>query len=98
MYWALILIGFGLQLLGQFSTTMIAAGGVVQLTRQHLGTLLVVLGSVLLALAVKVRSTRPPDQYPVHILGEIIPTEATIRPWLQWASLLLVALGSLLQW
>src|SRR5712691_8219467 len=42
MYWALILIGFGLQLLGQFST-MIAAGGVVPLTRQHLGILLVVL-------------------------------------------------------
>src|SRR3989442_6796878 len=80
MYWALILIGFGLQLLGQFSTTMIAAGGGVPLTPQHLRTLLVVLGSGVLALPAKVRSTRPPHQYPVHILGGIIPTPAPIRP------------------
>ena len=69
-----------------------------QVTRQHLGIVLVVVGTVLLAFAVNVRSTQPPHRYPVHIIGSIVPTEATIRPWLQWSGLGLVAVGSALQW
>jgi len=78
-----------------------------EVTRQHLGIVLVIVGTVLLALAVKVRSST----------GQIDPSaarvtqftlsgassrrrrrSATIRPWLQWGGLGLLALGSALQW
>jgi hypothetical protein len=66
----------------------------VILTRQRWGIVLVILGTILLACAVKVRSA----ERRVHQIGGIVPTEATIRPWLQWVGLALVAVGSGLQW
>jgi len=79
-----------------------------EVTRQHFGIVLVIIGTILLAFAVKVRSSR----------GQIDPSaakvtqftssgtassrrrqrSATIRPWLQWGGLGLLALGSALQW
>jgi hypothetical protein len=93
LVWQALRPDLGTSALGQHP-----ARAVVQLSRQQFGIVLVFFGTLLLALAVKVRSTRPDGSEPVHLFGRIAPTEATIRPRLQWGGLALVALGSLLQW
>jgi len=78
-----------------------------EVTRQHLGIVLVIVGTVLLALAVKVRSsTGQIDPSAARVTQSTLSgassrrrrRSATIRPWLQWGGLGLLALGSALQW
>src|SRR5437879_7014270 len=77
-----------------------------EVTRQHLGIVLVIVGTVLLALAVKVRSSTGQidpsaarvTQFTLSGASSRRRRSATIRPWLQWGGLGLLALGSALQW
>ncbi|PYN92245.1 MAG: hypothetical protein DMD91_32620 [Candidatus Rokuibacteriota bacterium] len=78
------------------------------MTRQHLGIVLVIVGTVLLAFAVKVRSSRGRIDTSAAQVTLFTSSgassrrrqrrSATIRPWLQWGGLGLLALGSALQW
>jgi hypothetical protein len=74
------------------------------LTRQHIGILLTIAGTVLLARSVKVRR-----QYSGHMANVVDklkgrdpdlvePTETYIARGLFWRGLLLVAIGTGLQW
>jgi len=76
-------------------------------TRQHFGIVLVILGTGLLAFAVKVRSSRERIDSSAARVTQFTSSgassrrrrrSATIRPWLQWGGLGLLALGSALQW
>ena len=77
------------------------------MTRPHFGIVLVIIGTVLLAFAVKVRSSRERIDSSAARVTQFTSSgassrrrrrSATIRPWLQWGGLGLLALGSALQW
>ena len=77
------------------------------MTRQHFGIVLVIIGTVLLAFAVEVRSSRERIDPSAARVTQFTSSgassrrrrrSATIRPWLQWGGLGLLALGSALQW
>lgn len=71
-------------------------------TRQHLGLLLTVAGTVWLAFSVSVRHQYVGDMRSVAEKSKgsqlIEPTEARISPMRFWVGLLFVAIGALLQW
>jgi hypothetical protein len=76
-------------------------------TRQHFGIVLVIIGTALLALAVNVRTSRGQIDPSAARVTQFTSSgavsrrrrrSATIRPWLQWGGLGLLALGSALQW
>jgi hypothetical protein len=76
-------------------------------TRQHLGIVLVIVGAILLAFAVRVRSPRESIDPSAARVTQFTPSgalsrrwrrSATIQPWLHWGGLGLLALGSALQW
>src|SRR5438067_8985952 len=79
-----------------------------EMTRQHFGIVLVIIGTVLLAFAVNVRSSRERIDPSAARVTQFTSSgaassrrrrqSATIRPWLQWGGLGLLALGSALQW
>ena len=78
------------------------------MTRQHFGIVLVIIGTILLAFAIKVNSSREGIDPPAARVAQFTSSgaassrrrrrSATIRPWLQWGGLGLLALGSALQW
>jgi len=78
------------------------------MTRQHFRIVLVIIGTVLLAFAVNVRSSRERIDPSAARVTQFTSSgaassrrrrqSATIRPWLQWGGLGLLALGSALQW
>ena len=77
----------------------------ILITRQHLGIGFVVLGTALLAFAVKVNrghrdkdTARMLENLRKKFAGLIEPTEARIIRWRLWLGLFFVALGSSLQW
>ncbi|PYN97062.1 MAG: hypothetical protein DMD91_19375 [Candidatus Rokuibacteriota bacterium] len=72
------------------------------MTRQHFGIVLVIIGTV-----VKIRSSRERIDPSAARVTQFTSSGAssrrrrrstTIRPWLQWGGLGLLALGSALQW
>jgi len=79
-----------------------------EVTRQHFGIVLVILGTGLLAFAVKVTSSSERIDPSAARVTQFTSSgaassrrrrqSATIRPWLQWGGLGLLALGSALQW
>ena len=74
------------------------------LSRQHLGILLTIAGSVLLAFSVRVKRqyTGPMAKVVDNLKQQdhelVEPTEASIVRPLFWAGLSFIAAGSLLQW
>ena len=79
------------------------------MTRPHFGIVLVIIGTALLAFAVNVRSSKGQiDPSAAARVTQFTSSgaassrrrrrSATIRPWLQWGGLGLLALGSALQW
>src|SRR5205809_8020714 len=77
------------------------------MTRQHFGIVLVISGTALLAFAVNVRSSGERIDPSAARVTQFTSSgaassrrrrqSATIRPWLQWGGLGLLALGSALQ-
>jgi len=72
---------------------------------KHVGIILVVIGTILLAFSLKIihgYDTKHPVMKESHKIakesGYVWPSETYINKWLFWAGLACVALGSLLQW
>ena len=69
------------------------------LTRQHIGLLLTVLGTILLALSLKIIKQMGNGVQTIGENGKIIsPSETSICRSLFWSGLTCIAIGTLLQW
>lgn len=72
--------------------------------RQHIGIIATIVGTVLLAFSIGTKRqyqgqlARVLDQFKQTNPGFLEPTETHIVRWMFWAGLVLVALGSGLQW